>query len=346
MTRPVTRQMVADEAGVSVTVVSYVINNNRYVDQDKRRRVEAAVEKLGYRPNAIARMLKSKRSNHILFVADQIDTEHFGKLLSEMDLLLYETGYLISLARNRDNDEFIQHIIARQIDGVIISSISMREQYIRAIAAAGIPVVLLMNRSYTDLPPHVGEVYPGLYEGASMCMRHLYATGCRDILYIDRMSRNGHFSDMSDLRLRGYMDETARLGLTVDTAKVITGCADDAEVIAKIGQYVGSGAPIDAIFARNDRMAAIAMLAVRQLGLRIPDDVSVVGFDNSNLSRYTTPSLTTVEQNRQATAQASITLLLDMIAGSETEPVRLDPTLVIRDSTRPLPAAGQRKEAA
>ena len=331
---PVTRKMVADEAGVSVTIVSYVINNNRYVDKEKRRRVEEAIKKLGYRPNAIARMLKSKRSNHILFIADQIDNEHFGKLLSEMDSLLYDKGYLISLAHNRDNDEFIQHIISRQIDGVIVSSISMRERYIRAIAAAGIPVVLLMNRSYTNLPKNVGEVYTGLYEGARLCIRHLYEAGRRHILYVDRMSHRGHFSNLSDLRLKGYMDEMAQLNLSVDAESVITGCENEAEVIAKICAHIESGIPIDAVFSRNDRIAAIVLRAIKQRGLLIPQDISVVGFDNSNLSRYTAPPLTTVDIDRKGAAQAAVNMLQEMMMGNDTpQKIKLKTNLVIREST-------------
>ncbi len=118
----VTRKMVAEEAGVTETIVSYVINNNRYVNGEKRRRVLDAVKKLGYRPNVAARMLKLKKSNHLLFVADNVENEHFGKLISEIDRLLYDKGYFTSLAKNRDGEEFAGHIINRQFDGVFVSS--------------------------------------------------------------------------------------------------------------------------------------------------------------------------------------------------------------------------------
>ena len=337
LNKPVTRRMVAEEAGVSETVVSYVINNNRYVDKEKRERVEQAISSLGYHPNAIARSLKSKRSNHILFIADQIDNEHFGKLISEMDGLLYDDGYIISLVKNRNNNEFIQHLISRQIDGVIISSISMREQYIRAIAEAGVSVVVLMNRDYTNLPKTVGKIYTGLYDGACTCVRYLYDTGCRQILYVDRMSVHGNFSNFSDLRLRGYLDTMAQLNLPVDTTKVITGCASDDEVIDKIQSHVKNGIPIDAIFARNDRMASIAMFAVKGLGLSVPGDTSIVGFDDSNLSRYTTPSLTTVAIDRKGAAQAAVNLIKNMEQGDDTPPpIQLTTTLVVRESTKPV----------
>ena len=334
MSKPVTRKMVAEEAGVSETIVSYVVNNNRYVDKEKRRRVEEAIQRLGYQPNAIARSLKSRRSQHIIFIADQVNNEHFGNLISEMDSLLYNKGYLISLAQNRDADEFIQHIISRQFDGIIISSVSMREAHICALAAAGIPVVVLMNRSYNNLPSHIGKIYPGLYDGARECVRHLYEMGSREIIYIDRMSSRGHFSGLSDLRLKGFLDELAALKLQFDTDRIITECENEGDVAAKITTRIKSGLPVDAVFARNDNMAAIAIRALRELNLRIPQDVKVAGFDNSNMSRHIVPSLTTVEIDRKGTAQAAVGLLRDMIDKQPISPVELKTNLVIRESTK------------
>ena len=334
---PVTRKKVAEEAGVSTTIVSYVVNGNRYVDEDKRRRVNETIKKLGYRPNAIARTLKSKRSHHILFVADRIDNEHFGKLLAEKDNLLYSKGYLISLSHNRNNDEFIQHFISRYFDGVIINSISMREEYIHALADAGIPIVLFMNRSYVNLPEGIGEIYTGLYDGARMCVRHLYEQGRRQIVYIDRISDRGHFSDLSDLRLKGYVDELAALNLSFHTDKVITGCVTEDDVNKKIcscwKQSVKENRPIDAIFARNDRMAAVAMHSIRDLGLKIPQDIAVIGFDNSNLSRYIVPALSTMEIDREAVAKATVELMQKIINREQVSPVTLQTKLVVRDST-------------
>ena len=326
--------MVAEEAGVSVTIVSYVINNNRYVDKEKRRRVADAIKRLGYRPNAIARSLKLKQSKHILFVADRIDNEHFGKLLFEIDRILYDKGYFISLAHNRNNDDFIQHAISRQFDGVVISSISIKDKYIDALAAAGIPVVLIMNREFSHCPDSVVMVDPGLYQGARKCVRYLYDTGCRNIVYVDRFSKNGHFSDMSDLRLKGYVDEMRVLGLEADGERIITGCENEKAVFRKVAAYCNSGAPVDAVFARNDRLAAIVMAALKSGGYAIPDDVSVIGFDNSTLSRHMHPPLTTMEIDRKRVAQVLVEGLNSLLKNTPFVPERLDTVLVVRDSTR------------
>lgn len=332
--RAVTRKMVAEAAGVTETIVSYVINDNRYVDGKKRQRVLDAVKRLGYRPNVAARMLKFKKSNHLLFIADNIENEHFGVLLSEIDRLLYDKGYFISLAKNRDGDEFVEHIISRQFDGVFVSSISVTEECIAALAAAGIPVVVYMNREFRRLPETVGRVYPGLYEGARQCVRHLYAGGSRKIIYIDRISKWNHFSDKTDLRLKGFLDEMNALGCAPDNANVITGCRSEEEVIGKIVSLINDGVAVDGIAARNDGLAAIAMKAVKRLGLTIPEQVAVIGFDNSNLSRSMTPALTTMEIDRVALAESSVAILKGLMSGTHPEPITLRTNLIVRESTR------------
>ena len=139
----VTRADVAKMAGVSETVVSYVINNNRYVAMEKRKRVEEAVKALNYRPNNIARALKGKQSNQILFIADHITNEYFSSIVSEMDKYAYNSGYLISLCANRNTEEFVSQVISRQYDGIIVSSASFPQEYVEKFTQAGIPVVVL-----------------------------------------------------------------------------------------------------------------------------------------------------------------------------------------------------------
>ena len=138
----VTRADVAELAGVSETIVSYVMNNNRYVAKDKRERVEEAVRLLNYRPNNVARALKGKPSNQILFIADHITNEYFASIVNEMDQYAYDAGYLISLCGNRNTQEFVSQVISCQYDGIIISSGSFQADYVEQLTKAGIPVVV------------------------------------------------------------------------------------------------------------------------------------------------------------------------------------------------------------
>ncbi len=329
----VTRADVAKLANVSGTIVSYVINNNRYVDKEKRKRVEEAIKALNYRPNNIARALKGKNSDHIIFIADEITNEHFSQIISEMDKYAYDRGYLISLCANRNSEEFVSQIISRQYDGIVISSISFPEAFIQQFVNANIPVVLLKNRDYDNIE-NVGTINTGLYNGARECVRYLIQKGRRNILYLDRYSSHGNFSTNSDLRMRGFIDQMKESGMPLSDLNIVTGCVDEMQVIDKIQQRIKEGFLIDAIFGRNDRLACLGMQAVMQLGYGVPKDISVIGFDNSSLSKYTSPTLTTMEMQRKDIGKSAIEMLHQMInEGTIPDSVQFATKLIEREST-------------
>ena len=332
--KQVTRKDVARAAGVSETVVSYVINNNRYVDKEKRRRVEEAVRRLHYRPNNIARALKGKNSNHIVFIADQIITEHFSLLVSELDKHAYDLGYMVSLCANRNTPQFVSEIISRRYDGIIISSISFPLPMIQQLVDSGIPVVLLGNRDYSAIQG-AGVIYNGLYEGAREAVQYLQRQGRRHIVYIDRYSRRGHFSDMQDFRYRGFIEQMGQSGCADPAAQVITGCATDREVAQKVEACLKGPRPVDAIFGRNDKLACIAMQTALRMGYQVPRQIAVAGFDNSTLGQYVLPSLTSVEIQREAIAKAAIEMLQQMIGGGQAPAsVHIPTRLICRESTQ------------
>ena len=229
----VTRADVAKLAGVSETIVSYVINNNRYVAKEKRVRVEEAISALSYRPNNVARALKGKHSNQILFIADQITNEYFSRIVSEMDKYAYEAGYLISLCANRNTPEFVSQVISRQYDGIIISSTSFPTEYVTELDNAGIPVVMFKHRRRQKLPERVAVLASGLYTGARDCVSHLAETGRENIIYIDRISRRGNRSTEDDLRLSGFMDEMKARGFEVNEYSTVAGCHNEDELMSE-----------------------------------------------------------------------------------------------------------------
>ena len=325
---PVTRKDVAQRAGVSETIVSYVLNNNRYVDKTKRERVLQAVKELNYHPNSIARALKGKKTNHIVFIADNISTEHFSQLIAVMDHYAYNKGYLISLVSNRNNDDFVEQILSRQCDGVVISSLSIPESYVRRFIDAGLAVVVLKNRDYQDLSG-AAVIQTGLYGGARDGVRYLAEQGRRHIVYVDRFSAKGHFSSRGDYRLHGYYDEMEALGLP---PAVITGCTDPDDEARAVAQYCRQN-PVDAILARSDKVACIAMQAVMSIGLHVPGDIAVVGFDNSSLSQYMRPTMTTIEIQRDQIGKTTVAMLDQMLNGKGVpEPQEFQTRLIRRES--------------
>lgn len=326
-----TRADVAKLAGVSGTVVSYVINNNRYVEKSKRARVLAAIEELQYSPNSIARAMKGKGSKHIMFIADHFSNGNFGELLGKLDEYAYKNDCFLSLCTNRDDEEFVRQLISRRLDGIIINSISFLEDRIQRLINAGIPVVLLKNRDYNNVRG-AGMINTGLYQGSGAAVQYLYNKGCRNFLYIDRISTSNHFSTMDDFRLRGFADKMDELGLEW-SSRVISNCSTAEEVIATIKKYMKTN-PVDTIFARNDNMACLGLQAVLQSGRRVPADVSVMGFDSTDVGRYISPALTTMEVEKDAVAKAALQMLSDMRDGKTTNDDLIFPTkLIERKST-------------
>lgn len=329
----VTRSDVAKRAEVSETIVSYVMNGKRYVDKDKRARVLAAIKELNYKPNNIARTLKGKRSNNIVLIADKITNEHFSQIVYELDQLAYKEDRIISLCTNRNDWDFVSRIISRCYDGIIISSLSMKEAYIQAFLDAGIPVVLLMTKAY-HLEGFLGKIYTGLYEGALACTNHLIERGKKNIIYLDRFSTSGNFSKDDDWRLKGFKDCLKAHHLPYGDEQIITGCKTEEEVAGRIQRLIERDQPVDAFFGRSDALASIASSVISKSGRRIPEDIGVIGFDNSRIGRYLSPTLSTVDLDRAKISAVALEMFDEMINHQRApQSVHIEPQLIIREST-------------
>ncbi len=329
----VTRKDVANYAGVSETIVSYVLNNNRYVEKQKRERVLEAVKVLGYTPNVIARSLRGKNGYHMLFIVDQIENEHFGNLVKDMDTFSYEKGYLISLCSDRNDENFVNRILSRHVDGIIINSVSLSEHDINRIINANIPVVLFMNFKYKNKFEEASRIYTGLFDGMKRATELLIGKGCRNLIYIDRTSKHNNFSTNQDYRLSAFLDTVKRNELEFDAERIITKCTSEEETMEQICTKIKNGLKVDGIVARNDNMAIVAMKAIRSIGLEAGKDIKVVGFDNSRLSRFVVPTLTTVEIQRKEIAKEAVDMLCNMISGGEPYEKFFITELIERETT-------------
>ena len=329
-----TRKDVAELAGVSETIVSSVSNANRYVSADKKRRVLEAVEKLHYRPNSIARALKGKGNSHILFIADNVANDYFGHLLQELDGVAYDKGYLVSLMSAKNNQDFIARILSRQVDAIIISSASLAENYIQELIDNGLPVVLLMTRDYATVHGRVARIYTGIESGIMVAVRHLYESGCRNLVQVDRVSLHAHFSNRQDLRYRGFCNQMETLGCQLNADSFITGCKNHEELFNAVCTRIQNGTPVDGFVCRNDSLACTVLNAVLSCGKKVPEEISVIGFDNSDTGRVIRPALSTISMDQKAIARASLELIEAMINGEEPMEKHLITQMVLRETTK------------
>ena len=329
----VTRRHVAERAGVSPTIVSYVINNNRYVDREKRRRVIQAIQELSYQPNAIAKSLKSSKSYHIAFITDEIANEHFSRIVLEMEDYAYGKGYIISLCHSRNDEKYIHQMISRQFDGIVISTNILSEDLICKFPEVGIPTVLFGNRTFNIASPEIAFVNINIYGGAQKAIAYLIEKGHRKIAFLDNITNQNILRDEKDLRMRAYRDTLIQNDIEINTDHILSDIKDHHDAYRKCHHLFKAADRPTALFAHDDMLAVAAMSAINHLKLKIPEDVAVIGFDNSTISNFTVPPLTTVEIPRDQIGKTVLELLLKRIEGQNVQNVDLDTTLVIRDST-------------
>lgn len=326
--RKVTRKDVALEAGVSETVVSYVLNSNRPVDGRKKARVLEAVRKLGYVPSPAARSLKGKAARHILFVVDDLVSEYFGTIMGELEKLVAGQGYLFSLSCDRGDEGFVDTLCRWSFDGIVIGSATISDADIQRIIDTGMPTVVLAMNEYPRFKGRYGLIDTGLRDGAHKVMAALRSHGRRRIAYVDSFSQEGGFADPRCCRLGGYLD-----CLEGQEAIVIDGCADAAALSIKLGEaYRQKG--FDALFCRSDQMAAECLLILDRMGLAVPRDVSLVGVNDSRIAMYLKPRIASLAIRKAEVASSTLELFSRIRAagGDEVLTVQLECDLIIRAS--------------
>lgn len=324
----VTRSDVAKAAGVSVTVVSYVLNGNRYVDKEKKERVLAAVKELGYVPNPVARALKGKDAHHILFIVDDLVSEYFGSIIAEMEKLVVGKGYLFSLSSDRGDADFVNTVCKWSFDGIIIGSATISTADIQRIIDTGMPTVILSMNEYPRFNGSYGLVLTGLRNGTHEAMDCLRRHGRRRIAFVDSFSESHKPVERSGYRFMGYSE-----CLDGQEEIVIDGFADSEELRMKLAVAYEEH-HFDALFCRTDRMAAESILAMGSMGLEVPGDVSVIGVNNSRIAMYTQPRLTSLAIRKGDVAAAALELFKKLKKGGEGEvlSVQLQTDLIERAS--------------
>lgn len=319
----VTRKDVAEKAGVTETIVSYVLNGNRYVDKDKKARVQAAIKELGYRPNPLASALKGKPSRHILFIADDLYSEYFGYIVGAMENIARQDGYIISLCSDNGDEGFVRRVLEWDFDCIVIGSATISNKDIQTLIDSKMPVVLLAINNYPVFEGNYGLINTGLRRGAEEVMKLFHSMGRQRIGYVDSFST----SNPADFRYIGYKN-------SLEGKDEIIISAGSTEELHKVIKKTYDETHFDALICRSDSVAAEVMLTVKGLGLRIPQDVAVVGFNNSRLTRYTEPSLSSVKIDRDGIASSAMELLKRLRGGEVgVIQINLETELFVRNSS-------------
>lgn len=326
----VTSIEVARRAGVSQSAVSRVFSGAS-ASAKTVAKVRRAAEELGYRPNALARSLITGKSRIIGLVVAYLENQFYPIALELLSKALQDKGYhvLVFMAGNQTEivPKVMQELLDYQVDGIITASVGMTNDLTKRCGDAGIPVVLF-NRGQDDA--RLSEVTSDNFAGSRRATEFLIRGGHRRIAHV--MGWQG--SSTGRDRAAGFRAAMTQAGL--EPAAMVDGMYDR-DTAADVAQAMMEGAnPPDAIFVGNDHMALAVMDRLRFcLGLRIPDDVSIVGYDDVPIAAWPAYDLTTIRQPVNRMVEATVEALLQQIEGDEQpRKVRIDGPLILRGSAR------------
>lgn len=334
---------VSKRAGVSRSTVSRVVAGNGYVSESNRKAIEAAIAELGYRPNTLAQALRSNRSNLIGAVLVDVGTPYFANMIYGVQRATRAAGKsLVVSSGYADQDQEARAIIElvdRSCDGIVVYlERPMREDVAEIVRKARMPVVSI---GHNPCSVSRGRVMLNNFDGARAAMNHLLKLGHRKIVHL---SGQVDFGD-TVARMEGIAAALADYGLGLNDIHIVNGVFHQDFGYAATRELVASGREFTAIFAGDDDMAAGVLMALRDAGQRVPEDVSLMGFDDAFHARHLWPPLTTVRQPVDKLGEAAASLLLQLLGEASTGPLQstVETSLVVRSS---VAAPRQEREVA
>ena len=326
---PVTLQQVAQAAGVSASTVSRILNGTAVVSQEKKQAVDEAISLLGFVPNPVARGLAGGRTLSVGVVTQSIDSPFYGVALRGIEVELDRAGYsplFVSGHWNASEEaRCIDILRSRRVDGIIVLTGRLSDAALKQTARA-LPVVATGRKLRA---PNLFSLDFDNFEGARLATEHLISLGHRRIAFI---AGNSEHPDAHE-RLRGYRAGLEAAGIRFNPDLLAAGLFHEESGMLATERLLEARQRFTALFAANDQMALGACLALQRRCLRVPYDVSVMGFDDLSISRYSIPPLSTIHHPAYELGQGAAASMLCLLRGEKPAFKLPEPRVVAREST-------------
>lgn len=327
---------VAERAGVSVKTVSNVVNGYVHVSPQMRRRVQQAIDELDYRPNLSARSLRYGRSGVIALAFPMLDMAYFAELTRYVVEAAEALGYTVLVDQTdgvREREELVARgVRSHLIDGLILSPVAMDHEELSRVPGET-PLVLLGEKLDTGSLDHIAV---DNVSAAATATTHLLDLGRERVAAIGYQAGEAAESGVAAVRRAGYEQALAAHGRRVDPdlTRQVTGYRRRDGAAAMV-ELLERDRRLDAVFCFNDELALGALRTLHEQGVRVPDDVAVIGFDDIEDARYATPSLSTIRPDKRAIATQAVRALHDRLCDVQrpVQDVRVGYELVVREST-------------
>ena len=326
---------VAKMAGVSTTTVSHVINKTRFVAQETESLVLQAIKDLNYSPSAVARSLKVNTTKSIGMIVTTSEAPYFAEIIHAVEEHCYRQGYSLFLCNTQNNAEKIKNhlemLAKKRVDGILV----MCSEYL--------PDSLNLLHSFENIPMvvmdwgpnvHTDIILDNSFDGGYLATKHLIENGHKYIgIIAGELTKT-----TAKTRYEGFIHAMKEAGLTVNPNWVMEGFFEPEDGYECMNKILSQDNLPTAVFCCNDLMALGAISAIGEKGLRVPENISIIGYDNIHASRFYSPPLTTVHQSKSRLGVQAVNLLFERInhKSDQKEKIEIYPELVVRKSVKKM----------
>ncbi|MEK4271887.1 LacI family DNA-binding transcriptional regulator [Paenibacillus sp. FSL R7-0026] len=322
---------IAREAGVSIATVSQVINGKGKISEKRRAEIMEIMERLHYQPSAIAAALTGKQTYTLGLLVPDISNPYFAELARAVEDRSRQLGYSVVICSTDNKDERVERYLnllqQKRVDGMMIGTGIDNAEILSPLLQQSIPVALIA-RHMPSLSVHTVTIDDIL--GGALAAEHLLELGHTRVAVLSEPSK----VSSSQERVRGFRETLIKAGYTLEPNQIRESSADLSSAKKEALLLLGEKDHPTGLFCCNDIQAIGALQAAKELGLRVPEDVSIIGFDNTILASVTSPPLTTVAQPIEDLGHRAVDLLIEELKDERKEPQKivLKPELVIRES--------------